>query len=278
MANNPVSDTAFYCAGARMQDAARKRPLCGDQFAKRFMDERGLRIFERSQNQLMPNVANVARCRIIDDALRARLASNPQLTVISIGSGFDTRPYRLKGGHWVEIDEPQIQHYKNDKLPVAECPNPLQRVEINFATESLRDKLSALKVNGPVVVVIEGVLLYLEEAQIRQTLADVRAVFPRHDLLCDLMTLRFFKRFASKSSHRSIEEIGAMFAQLMEHPTHLFKELSYRETGSMSTYQFAHDHDALKDVVKLPKVLSALLLNVFMRDLHGYAVHEFSLA
>jgi methyltransferase (TIGR00027 family) len=271
-----VSDTAFYCAGARMQDANRKRPLCGDRFAQRFMDERGLRIFERFQNQHMPNVANVARCRIIDDALRARLASNPQLNVVSIGAGFDTRPYRIEGGNWVEIDEPQIFKYKNEKLPVAECPNPLQRVEICFGRESLSDKLTALKLTGQVVLVIEGVLMYLDEAQIRQTVGDVRAAFPQHDLLCDLMTLRFFERFASKSSHKGISEMGAVFAKLMERPQDLFTDLSYRHIGSVSTYQLAHDQGALKDVVKLPKVLSSLLLNVFMRDLHGYAVHEFS--
>jgi methyltransferase (TIGR00027 family) len=274
---NPVSDTAFYCCGARMQDALRERPVCGDRFAQRFMDDRGLRIFERFKNQHMPNVANVARCRIIDDALRARLARNKQLNIVTIGAGFDTRPYRIPGGQWFELDEPQIIQYKNEKLPVAESLNPLQRVEIRFDRESLAEKLGSLNLSGEVVVVIEGVFLYLEESTIRQTLRDVKVAFPQHDLLCDLMTLRFFRRFASKSSHKGIKEVGAVFAQLLERPEDLFKDMSYRQVSAVSTYQLAHDMGTLKDVVRLPRVISSLLLNVFMRDLHGYAVHEFSM-
>lgn len=41
----PIANTAFYCCGVRMQDAENENPMCGDVFAKEFMDERGLVIF-----------------------------------------------------------------------------------------------------------------------------------------------------------------------------------------------------------------------------------------
>lgn len=275
MNSNPVSDTAFYCCGARMQDARRKRSICGDRFAERFMDERGVAIFKRFENQHMPNIANIARCRIIDDALRNRLARNKRLNIVSIGAGFDTRPYRIQGGNWIEIDEPQIIQYKNQKLPIAECINPLQRLEICFDRESLAEKLVTLELTGEIVVIIEGVFMYLDEAAMRKTVNDVRIAFLEHDLLCDLMTQRFFNRFASKTSHRGVKAVGAQFAPLLEQPERLFASLDYKKINSVSTYQRAHELGSLKEVAKFPRFFSSLLLNVFMRDLHGYAVYEF---
>src|SRR6516162_5922896 len=79
LAMKPVSNTAFYCCGIRMRDAESRRPVCGDQYAKRFMDARGLEIFRQFGGESGPNVSNVARHRYIDDFLRAELARDPNL-------------------------------------------------------------------------------------------------------------------------------------------------------------------------------------------------------
>lgn len=117
---NPISNTAYYCCGVRMEDAKKVRSTCNDVYAERFMDERGRQIFEPFKSEKMPNISNITRCRLIDDYLLSELAENNQLTIVTIGAGFDTRPYRLMGGNWLEIDEPQIIGYKNEKLPVEE--------------------------------------------------------------------------------------------------------------------------------------------------------------
>ncbi|GJL83614.1 MAG: hypothetical protein DHS20C01_32480 [marine bacterium B5-7] len=103
-----------------MEDAKKVRSTCNDVYAERFMDERGRQIFEPFKSEKMPNISNITRCRLIDDYLLSELAENNQLTIVTIGAGFDTRPYRLMGGNWLEIDEPQIIGYKNEKLPVEE--------------------------------------------------------------------------------------------------------------------------------------------------------------
>ena len=41
---NPVSNTAYYCCGVRMDDARQPSPLGNDIYAARFMDQRGLTI------------------------------------------------------------------------------------------------------------------------------------------------------------------------------------------------------------------------------------------
>jgi hypothetical protein len=69
----PVAKTAYYCCGIRAMDARDSDPLCGDHLAERFMDPEGSAAFERFAALEAQNVANVARHRIIDDLLKARL-------------------------------------------------------------------------------------------------------------------------------------------------------------------------------------------------------------
>ena len=118
----PVSKTAFYCTGVRALDARRPRPICGDQYAERFMDDEAWKVFEPFRQFTAPNVSNATRARIIDDLVRERLAATPGLRVILIGAGFDSRAFRLPGGRWLEVDEPAVFAWKEPRLPAAESP------------------------------------------------------------------------------------------------------------------------------------------------------------
>jgi len=87
----PVSKTAFYCCGVRMQDAESARPVIGDNYAKRLMSEEGLQYWEEFKEFKMPNASNTARAYIIDNYLRELLSARPDSTVILIGAGLDSR-------------------------------------------------------------------------------------------------------------------------------------------------------------------------------------------
>src|SRR5213593_494267 len=108
----PISDMAFYCCGVRMQDAAQPSPVCGDVYAKLFMDEYGRRIYDKFKEETISGASIIVRHRIIDDVVRHMLLSGPDLCIVTIGAGFDSRPYRLTGGTWFELDEPQVITYK----------------------------------------------------------------------------------------------------------------------------------------------------------------------
>jgi hypothetical protein len=47
-----------------MEDAERKKSVCKDYYAKRFMDEKGMKIFEPFKSETMPNISNITRCRV----------------------------------------------------------------------------------------------------------------------------------------------------------------------------------------------------------------------
>jgi len=265
----PISQTAFYCCGVRMQDAESERPVCNDVYAKLFMNEEGLRILEQFKDEVNPNTSNVARARIVDDLLREELAANPNLRVVLIGAGFDSRAYRLTGGTWIELDEPQVIAYKDERLPASQAQNPLRRIPIDFATESVEEKLLALAGGGgPTVVIIEGVFMYLEQETIRQLLATLHRLFPEHKLICDLMTRKFFEKYG-RTIHEKLTGMGATFKFTVDNPEELFLHSGYRREACISVVEKSAEYQSRK----IPKILVRTVLRTLIS---GYAIYVFA--
>lgn len=206
----PVSLTAFYPCGVRALDARSSAPIVNDRFAERFMDERGWNVIEAMRDLTRPWNSILARHRTMDDRLRQVLAEHPDLRVVIIGAGFDTRAFRLTGGRWVEVDEPAVLEYKNSILPAEQSPNPLVRVPIDFETQSLSDVLAPLGDATRALVVIEGVLLYLDRNQLAATARAARALAPSVTVICDEMSADFFAR-AGHQAHDRLQQFGAPF-------------------------------------------------------------------
>jgi methyltransferase (TIGR00027 family) len=263
---NPVSNTAFYCCGVRMRDAESPRPICGDQYAKRFMDERGLEIFRRFCGESGPNLSNVARHRYIDDFLQSQIACEPNLQIVLLGCGFDSRAFRLNGGTWWELDEPWLIAYKEDKLPASQAPNSLRRISIDFGTESLQEKLQPLSTAAPTVVVIEGVTMYLPGESLRATLEVLKSLFPAHRIIADLMTSHFINRYG-RSIKRIIAQMGAQMIP-SDAPALPFEQAGYREQSSAAIIGLAFTYRSLR-------ALNPLLRLILRGGYAGYTVRVF---
>lgn len=265
---DPIAKTAYYCCGVRMLDAQGAKPICGDHLAERFMDAEARALFKRFEDLPAPNASNAARHRIIDDLLRGRLAAQPQLRVLLLGAGFDTRAFRLSGGEWLEVDQPSVIALKNEILPAASAPNPLQRMEMDFGTENLQDKLASwCDPAVPTVVVMEGVSMYLSPGPLGITLKALQRVLPRHTLICDLMTRKFASRYSAKLRER-IVELGGSFAELMDDPGSFVAAQGYRRAGDFSIPGRAAEHGSLP--------IPSWLLNTLLRSVRdGYRVYVF---
>ena len=263
----PVSKTAFYCTGVRALDARKPKPACGDTYAERFMDDEAWRWFEPFRQFTGPNISNASRHRIIDDLLRERLAANPELQVVIIGAGFDSRAFRLPGGRWVEVDEPQVFAWKEPRLPAAESPNPLTRLAVDFEKERLADRLRPFADAGPTVIIVEGVFFYLGGPRILELLRTLRDTFPRGEILCDVMTLEFFSKFG-KTIFEKIREMGAPYIPPDRPIDVIFDDQGYVETARISTMERA---SALGQVPWRMKLMARLMPT--LRS--GYSIRAF---
>ncbi len=261
-----VARMAYYCCGVRAHDAAKKVPVCGDRFAALFMDEAGVDVFRRFADLKIPNAVAATRARIIDDWLRDRLLADPDLPVIILGAGFDARGFRMPGGTWTEIDHPALIAMKDEVLPAERAPNPLRRIAVDFAAERLEDKLKAIDAEHPVIV-MEGVSMYLSAAQLKATLSALHWAFPRHTLICDLITKDFAARYGKEISKR-IADLGASFAELVDDPAAAVEASGYAKLTRVSMMARARQLRA--------SPVPHLLLNTVLKPLRdGYGAYVF---
>lgn len=264
----PVSKTAYYCCGVRMQDAESGKPLVGDTYARTLMGEEGLAYWEDFKTHKIPNASNIARCYLIDRHVRKALEENKDTTVILIGAGLDSRAFRFPAGRWVEFDEPGIIEYKNTILPASQCHNTLERIAIDFEKEKLMGKLATLTLTGPVIVIVEGVLMYLTRDQKIELLSTLTSVFRKHLLICDLMNARFFDRLGSRGIYKHLKESGAFFIGIEKDPVQVFLDQGYRLMGVESNVITA----SKMGLISIPRFIVAVL---FRKLFMGYAVYRF---
>jgi methyltransferase (TIGR00027 family) len=265
---NPISRTAYYTLAVRAWDAEQAKPVCGDSFAKLFMNDEAQQVWAEFKDETRPNASNAARHAIIDRYLQDELARSPQALVIIIGAGFDTRAFRIKGGRWIEVDDSSIIALKDSILPPAENTNSLTRLPIDFATESLDQKLSAFATPEKTHIVVEGVLMYLNDGQRQNLVTTLQELFPDHIVYCDLMRQSFFEKY-SKRLHEKINALGASFVDIREHPERIFLEHGYKLRSSASVPLYATEHGNLG--------LPAFMVRYFLRTLRdGYCIWRFT--
>ncbi len=262
----PIARTAFYCTTLRADDAAAPHPVCNDHLAARFVTPEIRQLMAPALAHPGPAASNVARHRIIDDLLRAALAADPTRRILIQGAGFDTRAFRLPGGRWFEVDDPGLLAYKEARLPAAEAPNPLTRIPVDFATESVRDRLAPLAGDDPVLIVLEGVLMYLPDEVIVELGRTLLALFPNHQLLADVQSPKFRHRYSGPIA-QELENLGAHFADRHEHPATLLERAGYRRLATTSIIGRAVDAGTFR----IPR----WLLATFLRELRdGYAIWQ----
>jgi O-methyltransferase involved in polyketide biosynthesis len=115
----------------------------------------------------------VERSLVLDQLLRDFLSHHPAAQVLSLGSGLSTQFERLDNGrlHWVDVDLPEVVELRRTLFP----PHP-RRCQLS-ASVTDAGWISILgDLRGPTFVVAEGLLMYLERAQVFQLARDLAEV------------------------------------------------------------------------------------------------------
>src|SRR5690348_6104224 len=110
-----VSDTALMVAACRAAETELEDGFVRDPFAARLAGERGKAILNASPYANIARMGLSIRARFVDELLLEALATNSIATVLSVGCGLDTRPWRLDlpaNLRWIEIDFADMLDYK----------------------------------------------------------------------------------------------------------------------------------------------------------------------
>lgn len=166
-----VSDTARWTALHRATESARPDALFHDPLAERLAGEHGQAIVAHVPRSTRNGWWLVARTKIIDDTILRAIAEGCD-RVLNLAAGLDTRPYRLAlppNLGWVEADLPQLLEEKTQLLADQKPRCRLTRTAVDLADPRARDSFfnEALDGAAKALVLTEGLLMYLEESDIR---------------------------------------------------------------------------------------------------------------
>lgn len=173
-----VSHTAWLVAAFRAQESARSDAHFQDHLAPKLLghlEEEYLAGFStelRKSSWLL-----TIRTYYIDQLILESIKKGVK-TIINLGAGLDTRPYRLAMSdsiNWIEADYGELIKYKNEVLANDKPRCKLVRIPVDLGLDSERMNMlsQANKQGGPILILTEGLLLYLKEDNVKQLAKDL---------------------------------------------------------------------------------------------------------
>ena len=136
----------------------------------------------------------IARTIVLDKLTSAWLAAHPGAAVVNIACGLDTRCYRMEGyAHWYNLDLPETIAVREALLPESGSISQL-------AMSAMDDWGAAVEgPSGPALVIIEGLTMYLTQADVQRIFAVIAGRFPAATVFTETMNPMVVKRFKEKS-------------------------------------------------------------------------------
>lgn len=183
-----VSDTALWAAIHRAKETERADARFQDPFARRLAGQRGEQIAAAIAVSEADSWSWMARTYLFDRFIEEQVREGAD-TVVNLGAGLDTRPYRTvwpESLTWIEVDLPEILDYKEQILAAEKPTCWLERVRLDLADGAARRSFFQILAGRAtnVLVLTEGVIMYLT-AEAAGILADDLAAVPviRHWVL-----------------------------------------------------------------------------------------------
>ena len=139
----------------------------------------------------------IARTIVLDKLTKSWLASHPGAVVINIACGLDTRCYRMAGyAHWYNLDLPETMAVREKLLPES---GTISQIAMS-AMDDWGGEISELsEQNVPVLIVIEGLTMYLNAKDVQQIFKVISSRFSQATIFVETMNPTVVRHFKEKS-------------------------------------------------------------------------------
>lgn len=199
-----ISDTALWVAIYRAMESERPDAIFRDPYARRLGGERGEAIVAHMPNGTAMAWPMIVRTAVMDELI-LRCVGQGAATVLNLAAGLDTRAYRLALPatlRWFHVDLPDMTDYVRERM-ASETPQcSLEYVAADLTDSAQRRGLfERAASHGPVLVITEGLLIYLTRDQVADLSKELHDVAKAKWWISDLaspMLEQFLKRQWSK--------------------------------------------------------------------------------
>ncbi|MGJ3239155.1 MAG: class I SAM-dependent methyltransferase [Anaerolineae bacterium] len=177
-----VMETLLPVLYARAFESRQPNPIVHDAVALQWV-ERIEYDFSRFDDALLNNLGVAVRTAIFDEHTREFIDQYPDATIINIAAGLDTRFYRMDNGAitWIELDLPDVIAVRKQLMTETDRHRTLATSALDSAW---MDQLAS---EQPTLFIVEGLLMYLTEAQVKDLLVAIAGRFSQAELLLEVI-------------------------------------------------------------------------------------------
>jgi O-methyltransferase involved in polyketide biosynthesis len=181
---------------------AQDNPLFDDKKAQQILA--GVEYdFEKLKTPEKTAVTLRIRAKQLDAYTRQFISEHPNALILHLGCGLDSRCERVEhsAAKWIDLDMPDVIALRRKFYPETESYHMI----CSSVTElSWMDKVNSE--GRPVFVVMEGLLMYLQESDVKALILRLRQKFPG----CEVTFDAFSKLTADRvKAHPSLQRTGA---------------------------------------------------------------------
>ena len=172
---NIVAETLLIPLYMRAKESRREHPILNDKAAERLANSLEYD-YVRFDGAKLSEVGCVVRGWYFDRAVRRFIETHPRAIVVNVGCGLDTRYQRIGNGKAVfyDMDLPEVIALRRELIP-EEPGNPY--IAASLLETEWMDDLRRRHPDGAFIFVVEGVLMYFYEKQVRSFLHHVASRF-----------------------------------------------------------------------------------------------------
>jgi methyltransferase (TIGR00027 family) len=211
-----VSDTAFWVATYRAMESERPDALFQDPFARILTGDRGEKLtasMKPFESYVYWNL--VVRTLLIDELIQKFLKEGYK-TIVNLGAGLDTRPYRMDLPSdllWIEVDFPAVIEMKNEKLAGEKPKCRLERIALDLSDRKERQRVlkQVDQRISPAIILTEGVIPYLTEPMAADLATDLLELSHFGLWIADYYSPKLYRRFQSSKFTRRLGDSPFQF-------------------------------------------------------------------
>lgn len=250
-----VPETMLQTVFARAQETQKQNHKIADEKAVELISRLDYDFSLAAKDKTMSSGV-LARTLVLDRMVSEYLSEHPGAVVINLACGLDTRCYRMQGySHWYNLDLPEVVEVREKLLPEDGIISqiPASAMDARWASCIAAD-------GNPVLVIMEGLTMYLSESDVKQIFAIIAAHFPTSVVFVETMLPFIVKTVKEKS----IEGSHAKFTWGVKDGMTL--------AALLPDFEFAEEHSLVEGMEVIAPVYRVIGRISFVRSLSNKIV------
>lgn len=210
-----VQETLLIPLIARAAETKKEHPRIKDKNAVDMVEKINYDFskFEKASSQQ----GVIARTMILDRETQKFVDRHPDGVCISIGCGLDTRYHRIQHGEitWYNLDFPDVITLRKQLLQEGNQVKYIGKSALDISwTDDVTER------NRPMLIILEGILMYFTEAEVTQLFDMFIKHFPSCTILAEIMN----PFIATQSKHHdTVKKTSAVFKWGIKSGKHMEK-------------------------------------------------------